>query len=148
MSTEELSGAERRNQTHAMITELLQERQQVWSLYCSIAGLKPFTPDKPVHTLLQEFCQVMVDYISLGHFGIYERITSGKERRTKVIQVAEKIYPAIAVATDTAIEFNDKYEKLSEKEVLQNLSNDLSILGEELANRIELEDQLIETMVA
>ncbi len=148
MSTEELSGAERRDKTHAMITELLQERQQVWALYCSVAGLEPFTPDKPVHTLLQDFCQVLVDYISLGHFGIYQRITNGKERRIQVIQIAEKIYPPIAVATDTAIEFNDKYEKLNEKEVLQNLSSDLSVLGEELAKRIELEDQLIETMVA
>ena len=148
MSIEELSGAERRNRTQAMITELLQERQQVWSLYCSVAGLEPFTPDKPVKSLLQDFCQVLVDYISLGHFGIYQRITNGKERRTKVIQIAEKIYPAIAEATDSAIEFNDKYEKLNGDDVLKNLSNDLSSLGEDLANRIELEDQLIETMVA
>ncbi len=148
MSIEELSGAERRNRTQAMITELLQERQQVWSLYCSVAGLEPFTPDKPVKSLLQDFCQVLVDYISLGHFGIYQRITNGKERRTKVIQIAEKIYPAIAEATDSAIEFNDKYEKLNGDDVLKNLSNDLSSLGEDLAKRIELEDQLIETMVA
>ena len=148
MSIEELSGAERRNQTQAMITELLQERQQVWSLYCSVAGLEPFTPEKPVKSLLQDFCQVLVDYISLGHFGIYQRITNGKERRAKVIQIAERIYPAIAEATDSAIEFNDKYEKLNGDDVLKNLSNDLSVLGEDLAKRIELEDQLIETMVA
>ncbi len=148
MSIEEFSSAERRNQTQAMITELLQERQQVWSLYCSVAGLKPFTPEKPVKSLLQDFCQVLVDYISLGHFGIYQRITNGKERRTKVIQIAERIYPAIAEATDSAIEFNDKYEKLNGDDVLKNLSNDLSTLGEDLAKRIELEDQLIETMVA
>lgn len=148
MSIEKPSGAERRNRTQAMITELLQERQQVWSLYCSVAGLEPFTPDKPVKSLLQDFCQVLVDYISLGHFGIYQRITNGKERRTKVIQIAEKIYPAIAEATDSAIEFNDKYEKLNGDDVLKNLSKDLSLLGEDLAKRIELEDQLIETMVA
>lgn len=148
MSTQKIPGSERRNQTQAMIKELLQERQQVWSLYCSVAGLQPFTDDKPVNALVQEFCQLLVDYISLGHFGIYQRITDGKERRTKVLQKAEEIYPRIAKATDTAIEFNDKYENLSNKMELSTLSDDLSHLGEELATRIELEDQLIETMVA
>lgn len=148
MSTQEIPGSERRNHTLAMIKELLQERQQVWSLYCSVAGLEPFTPDKPVDTLIQEFCQLLVDYISLGHFGIYQRITDGKERRTRVIKKAEEIYPRIAKATDSAIEFNDKYEKLSGQAVLASLPGDLSHLGEELATRIELEDQLIATMVA
>jgi regulator of sigma D len=131
-----------------MIDELLKERQQVWSLYCTVAGLEPFTPNKPVESLVQEFCQVLVDYISLGHFGIYQRITDGNERRGKVIKKAEEIYTRIAKATDSAIRFNDKYEKLSGDAVLSSLSVDLSTLGEELAARIELEDQLIETMVA
>lgn len=148
MSKQEQTGLERRQQTQAMIQELLKERQQVWSLYCTVAGLEPFTLDKPVETLVQEFCEVLVDYISLGHFGIYQRITDGNERRGKVIKKAEEIYPRIARATDSAILFNDKYEKLSGDAVLSSLSVDLSVLGEELATRIELEDQLIETMVA
>jgi regulator of sigma D len=148
MSTQEQSGSDRRQQTQAMIRELLQERQQVWSLYCTVAGLAPFTLDKPVESAVQEFCQILVDYISLGHFGIYQRIAEGKERRSKVLQKAEEIYPRIAKATDCAIQFNDKYEKLSSEEILSSLSADLSRLGEELAARIELEDQLIEAMVA
>ena len=147
MSTQEIPVSERRNQTQAMIKELLQERQQVWALYCSVAGLKPFTADKPVDSLIQEFCQLLIDYISLGHFGIYQRITDGKERRTKVLKKAEEIYPRIAKATDSAIEFNDKYEKLSSQVELSSLSVDLSHLGEELATRIELEDQLIAGIV-
>lgn len=148
MPTDPQKVSERRNQTQAMISELLSERQQVWSLYCSVAGLEPFTPDKPVESLIQEFCQVLVDYISLGHFGIYQRITNGTERRIKVLQKAEEIYPRIAQATDSAIDFNDKYEKLSGEAVLKSLPQDLSMLGEQLATRIELEDQLIKTMVA
>ncbi|MGH8549995.1 MAG: sigma D regulator [Methylococcales bacterium] len=148
MSKQEQTGSERRQQTQSMIQELLRERQQVWSLYCTVAGLEPFTPDKPVETLVQEFCQVLVDYISLGHFGIYQRITDGNERRGKVIQKAEEIYSRIAKATDSAIQFNDKYEKLTGDAIMASLSLDLSRLGEVLAARIELEDQLIETMVA
>lgn len=148
MSKPEQSGPERRQQTQAIIQELLKERQQVWSLYCTVAGLEPFTLNQPVESLIQKFCEVLVDYISLGHFGIYQRITDGNERRSKVIKTAEEIYPRIAKATDSAIHFNDKYEKLSGNALLSTLSTDLSVLGEELAARIELEDRLIAAMVA
>lgn len=148
MTNEKFSGSERRNQSHKMINELLTLRQQVWSLYCKIADLEPFSADKPIDSTLDEFCQVMVDYISLGHFGIYQRIADGKERRGKVIETAEQTYPRIADTTQSAVEFNDKYEKLNGNEMLVSLSADLSQLGEELALRIELEDHLIEAVAA
>lgn len=148
MSTKEKSGAERRQQTQMMVQELLQERQQVWSLYCAVAKLQPFSSDKPIESLVREFCQLLVDYISLGHFGIYRRITDGRERRIKVLDKAQELYPHITRTTDSAISFNDKYEKLSGAAIQTSLSHDLSRLGEQLATRIELEDQLIETLVA
>lgn len=148
MTHKPYSGAERRHQTNKMIDELLEERRQVWSLYCHIAELRPYTADKPVESLLQEFCQVLIDYLSLGHFGIYQRIVNGQERRRTVIQVAEEIYPRIAETTEKAVEFNDKYEKLHGAKIIHTLSEDLSKLGEELAARSELEDRLVDTMAA
>lgn len=139
---------ERRQQTSKIVQELLEERQRVWSLYCDIGSLKPFPDEKALAARMQEFCQLLIDYISLGHFGIYQRITDGSERRRKVLDMAEQIYPQIAEATDAAIEFNDKYETLAGKTIGENLADDLSKLGEELAKRIELEDQLINSMVS
>ena len=148
MSTKSFSGSDRRVQTNKMINELLEGRKQVWSLYCKVAGIEPFPIEKPSTDSLQDFCQVLVDYISLGHFGIYQRIIDGRERRTKVIKIAEDIYFQIADATESAVSFNDKYEKLKGQEITQTLPEDLSDLGEKLAVRIELEDKLIETMLA
>jgi len=148
MFTERYAGKERRIQTLQIINELLEERQQVWSSYCAVAGLDSFSRDKSVEAMLEGFCQLLVDYISLGHFGIYQRITDGTERRRKIIQVAEEVYPRIAETTNTAVEFNDKYEKWSGDEMLAGLNDDLSRLGEVLANRIELEDKLIEAIGA
>jgi regulator of sigma D len=139
---------ERRHHTNKMIEELLEERRQVWSLYCAIAGMKPFSGDQPLRSKIQEFCQLLIDYISLGHFGIYQRIIDGTERRRKVLEVAENIYPRIAETTDAAVDFNDKYEALTEDALRVHLEDDLSKLGEELAVRIELEDQLISSMIA
>ncbi|MDV3241666.1 MAG: sigma D regulator [Methylocaldum sp.] len=91
---------------------------------------------------------MLIDYISLGHFGIYQRIIDGTERRRKVLELAENIYPRIAETTDAAVEFNDKYETLIGDGLKTHLEDDLSKLGEELAMRIELEDQLISSMIA
>ena len=132
---------ERRQRAAHLIQELKTERHQVWSMYCHVAELKPFSPGAKVTQKLEEFSQLLVDYISLGHFGIYERLVNGKERRSAVLQLAEKIYPQLSETTDAALAFNDKYEKFDDLNT-EALSEDLSELGEQLAVRIELEDQL------
>ena len=146
MSTEHYSGRDRRTQTLKMVDELLEERKQVWSSYCAFAGFESSSGEKPVAAKLNEFCQLLIDYVSLGHFGIYQRITDGTERRRKIIAVAESVYPRIAESTDCAVDFNDRYAEGEGDQTLDNVSGDLSKLGEALAMRIELEDRLIEAM--
>ena len=87
-----------------------------------------------------------MDYIAAGHFGLYERISSGKERRQGVNSLAEELYPRIAETTDIAVAFNDKYDCGDDGKIGPNLGKDLSRLGEELALRAELEDQLLNAM--
>ena len=137
----------RRVQMSSLIDELIQERQQVWSLYCKVADMKPFTSEQPIQNLLNEFCQILIDYISLGHFGIYQRIIEGNERRNAVLRAAETIYPEIAETTEAAVSFNDKYVKPNNSEIIESLEQDLSILGEKLAQRIDAEDQLCSVML-
>ncbi len=140
------TSSERRLQTSRMIEELLTERQQMWQLYWELAEMKPFDKhQEPLEQVLDRFCQVMIDYISLGHFGIYRRIIEGTERRRQALEAAEKYYPAIAEATEVALKFNDQYEnaRLTDHDVLRRA---LSELGEALATRIELEDKLLAAM--
>ena len=92
--------------------------------------------------MLTEFSQLLVDYISLGHFGIYERLLAGNERRSAVLSLAQDIYPELSKTTDAAIAFNDKYENSAQTLENGDLQQDLSILGENLALRIDLEDRL------
>lgn len=140
--------AERRHLTNKLISELLEERRDVWHIYSEIAGMKPFLEQQPVEIVVQKFCQILIDYISLGHFGVYQRLLDGSERRRKVLRIAEEIYPQIAQTTDAAVAFNDSYENLDGQTLRRNLINDLSMLGEALATRFELEDRLIGTMTA
>jgi regulator of sigma D len=142
------SVSERRQLTNKLVQELLDERQQVWATYGQLAEMQPFQSDQPLEICVQRFCQIMIDYISLGHFGILQRIVDGNERRRKVLKLAEEIYPRIAEATEAAVQFNDTYEAVEGDSLRKSLAHDLSKLGEELAMRFELEDRLIQIMLA
>jgi len=137
-----------RSQTNVLIEELLLERKQVWEIYCIVSGINKEKTTKSIEELVRDFCQLTVDYISLGHFGVYQRILDGNERRKSVLSVAEQVYPKISKATESVLDFNDKYQELTPSLILNDLANDLSEVGEHLANRIELEDELIGEMLA
>jgi regulator of sigma D len=95
---------------------------------------------------LTTFSQALVDYSALGHFEIYERIIEGNERRGNVKKVASAVYPVISKTTEQFVGFNDKYDGADDQESLTNLYNDLSLIGESMADRIESEDQLLYAM--
>lgn len=139
---------ERRNREGGdLVAKLVTERTEMLATYCRLAGIEPYSVDKPTQKLLQEFCQILVDYVAAGHFALYERIVEGKERRQEVASVASRTYPRIARTTDVALDFNDKYDCEDHCTALDSLSADLSHLGEELAVRIELEDELLASMI-
>ncbi len=134
---------ERRSTSREAVGRLLLERRDMLVLFCRVAGLDPFPHNAKVQEVLQEFCQVLVDYVAAAHFSLYERIVNGTERRTAVVALAHDLYPQIEMCTETAIVFNDKYDCADQCQDIAHLHADLSELGEALATRIELEDRLI-----
>ncbi|PJE80729.1 Regulator of sigma D [invertebrate metagenome] len=126
-----------------VIDQLLNERQELIVLYCSINGMEPFMEDRrPVSNKLKELCQLMVDYISAGHFEVYEGVlqtllNTGKQESVR------SIYSRIEGNTERCLEFNDHCEQIGN---LQQLKDALSQLGETLEERFMLEDQLLESM--
>lgn len=145
------SESERRRGTRDSVTKMMQERAEVLTLYWRLAGIDGFADAKqrePAQKLLQDFCQLLVDYIAAGHFSLYERIVNGTERRRELARLAQELYPRIADTTTTALDFNDKYDCNNPLDAGDNFKSDLSRLGEELAVRIELEDKLIARMIA
>jgi len=140
---------ERRTGSQSVVDKLVAERTEMLGLFCRVAGLEPFEHEahrKPARKILQEFCQVLVDYIAAGHFSLYERIVNGTERRSAIKDLANRLYPRIADTTQTALDFNDKYDNGDDDEIADSIHDDLSRLGEALALRIELEDQIINVM--
>lgn len=132
-----------------LVDSWLDKRQELLVTYCQIAGLPPFEPSN--HTLpgyeeIQDFCGKLVDYVSAGHFEVYNEVVSRCETHGQdSLQLAEQLIPRITETTDVALDFNDKYAEKSKPE-LTHLDDDLSRLGQGMEIRFELEDQLLDTL--
>ena len=152
--TATVENIDRRTRLTETINSLIQLRQEMFVSYCQLAGVSAFDRrmvEQPVaqSDQLRSFCQVMVDYTAMGHFEVYQRIIDGKERRIAVKEVAAKVYPGIADTTNFLVDFNDKYVDFKgTEEEMDDLDTDLSKLGEVIAVRGDLEDQILAALSA
>lgn len=144
------AGSDRRSRSREKLATLVQSRTDTLSLYTELANQRPFEADEVTSEALQEFCQALIDYTASAHFQLYRFISDQLERRTPVLTIADQIYPRIIQTTDAILRFNDKYEDAEilngQENLLELLDNDLSQLGETLAERIQLEDQVIRAL--
>ncbi len=132
-----------RRRSYAFIQKLVDSRTEMLSLYSQLAQMKPMANNPDVAPVLEEFCQDVVDYAANAHFQLYRYFAENNERRKEVYDVAQEIYPRIMEITNIILDFNDKYDCGDHCTNLDDLEADLSVLGEHLADRIELEDRLI-----
>lgn len=143
MTSTQAAPVERRANSLNKLHTLLETRNETLTLFSQLAGMRPFQANSAVQELIQEFCETLVDYTASAHFQLYRFIEEDAERRTEVRKVAEKIYPEISASTRFILDFNEKYDCEDHCDNLANLEQDLSKLGEVLADRITLEDQII-----
>ncbi len=134
---------DRRGRSLVMINKLVDSRTGMLTLYTQLAQQKPYVGNADVPALLEEFCQSLVDYAANAHFQLYRHFAEKNERRQEIFVVAEDIYPNILKMTNKLLDFNDKYDCGDQCVQLNELESDLSHIGEVLADRIELEDNLI-----
>jgi len=101
----------------------------------------------PEPSQIQAFCQILMDYLSAGHFEVYDDIAKACEKKgLESQQLANTIYPRISDTTDIALDFNDKYAEVDAEDLLTGFDNDLSVMGEALEARFALEDELIDNL--
>lgn len=137
------------NLVEEMVRRWMQQRVQLTKDFEGI--VTPRASEEPANELslrINKFCQTLVDYVSAGHFEVYnELITEAREFNDGSLTTGIDLYRAIEQSTDLALEFNDKYE--SEKhcsKLLSGLARDMVELGNVLNLRFELEDKLIGTV--
>ena len=128
-----------------IIDRWLQERQDLLVQYCALSS---HLEDNEAEELiengkdLKSLCQILVDYISAGHFEVYDQLLKeGREfEDDDALKEAGKLFTTVDSTTELILDFNDKY---LETDDLEALTVDLSQLGESLATRFEAEDRMI-----
>ncbi len=128
------------------VSELLQERQQMLVLFCRVAGLDSYTDKLTQSELLENFCQILVDYSALWHFEILEGVVRDNDRFADAFKQVNHVNDRILEANEVAVAFNDKYDASDHVLAMEHFNQDLSLLGEEIAGRIEAEDHILQAM--
>ncbi|ACA84587.1 MULTISPECIES: Rsd/AlgQ family anti-sigma factor [Shewanella] len=135
---------------NTLIDHWLNNRRKLLINYCKIAGIPPYDSTEkslPAITLVKEFCDQLMDYVSEGHFEVYDQVVTACEKNgVSSKELAQKLVPRISETTDSALDFNDKYTELVDDKVLFQLDKDLSSLGHAMETRFELEDKLLEVL--
>ncbi len=85
--------------------------------------------------LLNRFCNALVDYLSSGHFHVFQRLIPAPHE-----------YAAIESTTRVAMQFNDEFGEL-ETVNIERVKNALEQLALVLGTRFELEDDLLSSHV-
>ena len=130
----------------ALVQEWLRERQQLLHLLGMIRNthLHANSPIGVTHRV-QEFCEMLMDYISSGYFEIYREL----EREARCFErdnpdLTKSIMQRLDDSTDEALAFNDDCDTAEHiSDMFESLPQRLSHLLEKLEQRFELEDQLI-----
>lgn len=128
-----------------LVAKLLAARQESLVLYHKLAALKPFPLLDPAQHLLRRFQAVLVDYLALGLFEVYQELEDQPSHSPycQARDLARRLYGHIAHTTQAAMLFHDRYDGELSDPALAALHGELSRLGEQLARRIELEDCIV-----
>ncbi len=137
---------------NTLIDQWLNHRRKLLIKYCQIAGIPPYESTEnslPEITTVKAFCDELMDYVSEGHFEVYDRVVTACEKNGESSQsFAQNLVPKISETTDMALDFNDKYTAAEDDKGLYQLDKDLSSLGHAMETRFELEDKLLEVLHA
>jgi regulator of sigma D len=129
-----------------LVDSWLRARRQLLVTYYELIGIKP---NKDALTALDEkaldaFCHNLVDYLSTGHFSVYEYIISEMQGDSPLI-VAAQIYPALEANTDRIMQLYDGHlQQAINDDNCVDFQQSLSQVGEVLESRFTLEDKLVQ----
>jgi len=102
-----------------------------------------------LNTRMGEFCDLLVDYLSSGHFDVYQQLVAeGEAFSDSQLAEAQALLPKIQSSTDIALDFNDRFSDFIAPTVeeIRFFGDQISHLAEALAGRFEYEDQMIQML--
>lgn len=128
-----------------LVQAWLDERQQLIVLLCTLQGVRGLSSREPQHKQLQQFCELLMDYISAGYFEVYrELVNEARHFHRENPALTHHILRQLDSSTDEALAFNADFENPGTcAELKAQLPQRISLLMQTLEERFALEDQLI-----
>lgn len=129
-----------------IVDRWLEERRDLLVKYCTLIEIHDFDSSNTSHgEKLKDFCEVMVDYVSVGHFEVYQELVKEAQAFSDKngLRIGADLMDRIQPSTEAVLDFNDKYLATDD---LDSLAVDLSNVGEILELRFECEDKMIEVL--
>ncbi|MGB1465713.1 MAG: sigma D regulator [Alcanivorax nanhaiticus] len=128
-----------------LVQAWLDERQQLIVLLCTLQGVRGLSSQQPQHKQLQQFCELLMDYISAGYFEVYrELVNEARHFHRENRALTHHILRQLDSSTDEALAFNADFENTDAcAELKAQLPQRISLLMQTLEERFALEDQLI-----
>jgi len=139
---------ERRTQSRNIIESLIDSRTETLAQYKDVMSYQPFEMNDTLQEVLEDFCESMVDYSAKAHFNLYNYLDEHKERRQSVLKIADSVYPELVDNTQKILDFHDSYNSDVSSMNCGKLESCLNSVGELLADRINLEDDVIAALIA
>lgn len=136
---------DRHQRVDALVKRWLKSRQELIVLMLSLGDEELLRQGKAaLSERVQSFCQVLMDYVSAGHFEVYdELLAEAEDHSSQHLAEGRKLLQRLQTTTDAVIRFNDIYEGPEDEEELAHLGHELSALGMALESRFEIEDRMI-----
>lgn len=161
------------DERYAWINDMIKARQQLLLQYMHLLDIKPhgagdsledygkvlpdfhqnvdtfaadkLSPLKATQAQLSSFCDLLIDYVSHGHFDLYPKIIELMENATgrTTLTIAHRFLPKIEQTTEVLMHFSDRYADDWVPSKLDSLRKDLAQVGESLEQRFINEDRLI-----
>ncbi|MEG3126797.1 sigma D regulator [Pantoea cypripedii] len=136
---------ERVGSGNELVDSWLHARRQLLVTYYQLVGM---TPKKDALSALDEraldaFCHNLVDYLSAGHFSVYEHIISEMQGDSPMIAAAQ-LYPSLEANTERMMQLYDGHlQQAITDDNCTTFQQALSEVGEVLESRFTLEDKLV-----
>ena len=125
-----------------LLLRWLKERREVLGKYAEmVVAAQGDLDGDGLDERQSALCELLVDYVSAGHFEVYHELIEEAESFGDGNGLARQLMPAIGDTTEVILAYEEKYGKGSGRQ--KKLKRDLSALGEVLESRFTLEDQLI-----
>jgi len=139
------SGIQDERQEHFRQTakSLIESRTQALALYKDVMSYQPFDDSSTFREILEDLCEMLVDYTGKVHFNLLNNIQDDYELDDNILALTADISHQLVDNTQQILDFHDLYNSDVKETHMEKLNQSLSELGEIIADRITLEDKII-----